>query len=294
MTTQLRKLLIISALIFSANSAFAQTSVDSTDPRQMALDIYSGINRGTEPATIALKLRRVIELFRYRCTRVSDYQVFTQRPNITDIKVKCSGDPLYGVTVASNGFVSVYGGNSILAPLDRRDSVILTFDAEGAVEDTSAFDGERLKEETMSRVMLGSEYDYIYLIGMLMILLGIVVVSAFVFVRLWRRKQGRKPRTRMKPMPKFRSGFSSEIKDRLIAESEEISKYIFRHESGIIVAVGKRGKRRLFLSVFGAQMYARWNIHLFEASEKDLEKINLQLADDVEEVEEGAEVPIPR
>lgn len=272
----------------------AQSNVDSSDPRQVALDIYSGVNRGTEPATIALKLRQAVEMFRYRCTRVTDYQIFTQRPNITDIKVKCSGDPLYGVTVASNGFISVYGGNSILAGLDRRDGIILSFDAEGGVDDTSGFDRERIQEETMSRVMLGGEYDYLYLAGMVMVLIGIMAVGVFAFVRLYRRKQGRKPRSRMKPMKRFRVGYSSELKDRIVDESKEVAKFVFKHDSGIFVAVGKRGKRRLFLSQFGATLYAKLNIRLLEATETEISKIDLKLSDEVEVIEEGEEVQVPR
>jgi len=141
--------------------------------------------------------------------------------------------------------------------------------------------------------MLGGEYDYLYLLGMLMLLFAIMIVMILVFLRLYRRKQGRKPRSRMKPMKKFRIGFSSEIKDQILAESEEVSKFVFRHDSGIVIGIGRRGKRRLFLSVFWAKMYARLNFHLFEASEEELANIDLQLADDVEIIDEGEELKVP-
>jgi len=293
MTGIMRTLLVAVFLLFATTGSMGQSNSDRTDPRQMALDVFSGIDRATEPATIALKLRQIIELFRYRCTRVSDYQVFTQRPNITDIKVKCSGDPLYGVTVASNGFVAVYGGNSMLAGLDRRDAVIYSFDAEGTVDDTSGFDFDRLKEETQLRASLGGEYDYVYLGGMLVLLLGIGILMLLVFFRVWRKKQGRKPRTRMKPMEKFKVGLSSEIKGRLFDEGVELAPYVHQHESGVIIAIGKRGKRRVFLSPFWAKIYARWGVHWFEATKEQLAAVDLNLPELAEMVEEGEEVRLP-
>ena len=289
-----RYFLVIALALFATSASFAQSRVDRNDPRQMALDVFSGIERGTEPATVALSLRRIIDLFRYRCTRVTDYQVFARRPNITDLKVKCSGDPLYGVTVASNGFVTVYGGNSILAGLDRRDAVIYSFDVEGTVDDTSGFDIDRIKEETQLRASLGGEYDYVYLGGMLLILLGFIFLMLMIFLRIWRKRKSRKPRARMKPMQKFKVGLSSEIKERLIEEGIEIAKYVHRHESGLFVAVGKRGKRRVFLSPFWAKLYARYGVRMFEAGEEELSDIDLNLPDVAEIVAEGEEVAPPR
>jgi hypothetical protein len=295
MNNKMRFIWVIMMLLGVSSASLAQSGASTHDPRQMALDAYSGINRGMEPASISLKLTEIIRLFRYRCTRVTDYQVFTQRPNITDIKVKCSGDSLYGVTVASNGFVAVYGGNSILASLDRRDGVIFSFDAEGTAADSSAFDLDRIQEETKARVLLGSEYDYVYLGIMLVMLFSIVLAMGIVAFRFWRRKKkGRKPRGRMKPMNKIRIGPSSDIKDQLVAEGTEIAKFVYQHESGLIVAIGKRGKRRLFFSPFWAKLYASRNIRFNEATEKQLSEIDLNLPDLAEIVDEGDEVQIPQ
>jgi len=271
----LRFSLLLAGLLGGSVVSHAQNQIDPADPRQMALDVYSGINRNLEPTTIALGLRNIIQLFRYRCTRVTDYQVYAVRPNLTDIKVKCSGDPIYGVTVASNGFLSVYGGNGILSALDRRDAPILSFDANDVLEDTSEIETQQLKDQAKGQIMLGSEYDYLYLIGMLMMVAGIAATMGFVWLRVWRRKQGRKPRQRMKPMEKHRVGISSKVKSQLLAESEEVAKYIHRHASGLFIAVGKRGKRRIFLSRFWAKLYANWNICFNEASQEQLAQLDL-------------------
>jgi len=271
----LRFSLALACLLAGSVASQAQNGSDQTDPRQMALDVYSGINRQLPPPTIALQLRKIIELFRYRCTRVTDYQIFAQRPNLTDIKVKCSGDPLYGVTVASNGFVSVYGGNGILSSLDRRDSSILSFEADDTLADTSEIAAQQLKEQAIARISLGSEYDYIYLIGILMMVGGVAAIMLFVWLKVWRRKQGRKPRGRMKPMEKHRVGISSDLKNQLLDESKSIEKYIHYHPGGLFIAVGKRGKRRIFLSRFWANLYANWSICFYEASKGDVERLGL-------------------
>lgn len=244
----------------------SQAQNNEGDPRQLALDIYSGINRGTTEAAIALKLRQVIEVFRYRCTRVTDYQVYSLRPNLTDLKVKCSGDPLYGVTVASNGFVTVYGGNGILAGLDRRDAIIYSFGSEGELAQDSRLTVEQALDDTAVRLELGDQYNFLYLMGMFMLIAAMGILGILVWVRIWKKKTGRKPRERMKPMHKHRVSLSSDQKNQLMEESEEVAKHVRKHPSGIFIATGKRGKRRLFASKFWAIAYARYSVRMFEAS----------------------------
>lgn len=252
------------ALVFGGASLPAYAQVVEEDPRQLALDIYSGINRGTPEATIAMKLRQVIEVFRYRCTRVTDYQVFAKRPNLTDLKVKCSGDPLYGVTVASNGYISVYGGNGILSGLDRRDALIYSFSSEGDLAQDSGLTVQQAIDDTAVRIELGDKYNYLYLMGIFMLLAAMLIVGTLVWVRIWRRKEGRKPRQRMKPMQKHKVSVTSSTKDQLLAESTEVAKYVHLHPSGIYIATGKRGKRRMFKSRFWALAYAKYGVRMFE------------------------------
>lgn len=253
-------------LLYASVHASVLAQSGEADPRQLALDIYSGINRGTPEASIALKLRQVIEVFRYRCTRVTDYQVYSLRPNLTDLKVKCSGDPLYGVTVASNGFVTVYGGNGILSGLDRRDALIYSFGSEGELSQDSSLTVEQALEDTSVRLELGDEYNYMYLLGMLTLIIAMGLLGILVWIKIWRKKAGRKPRQRMKPMKKHRVSLSSDVKSQLIAEGEEVAKYVHYHPSGVYIATGKRGKRRLFASKKWALAYAKYGIKLFETS----------------------------
>lgn len=240
------------------------------DPRQMALDVFSGVNRGSPPETIALKIMQLINAYRFACTRVSDYQVFAARPNLIDIKVKCSGEPLYGVTVASNGYVAVYGGNGMVSPLDRRDALILSFAADGRVESDSRITAGDAFDETVERLELGDQYNMMYVLAMFATLLAVVSAIALVWLRMWRHRKGKRRHHRgMKPLAKHAVAASSVIKDQLLKESTQISKKLYRHPSGVLIARGKHGKRRFFKSRFWATGYTMLGWRMFEAAAPD-------------------------
>ncbi|WP_262693727.1 hypothetical protein [Kordiimonas aquimaris] len=244
----------------------AQSLVDTDDPRQLALDVYSGINRAAPEATIAVRLQAVVRLFRYRCTRLTDYQVFAQRTNIIDLKVKCSGDTLYGVTVASNGYVTVYGGNGILSGLNRSDGLIYSFDNEGELSGDSSLTVNQAFGETVDRLDLEDEVNVASIVGIVTITFAFILVFTIVWWRAWKFKQTRKPRERMKPMHKHRVGASSSLKDEYLEESKEVVKNVFKHPDGFYIGRGKSGKRRFFKSAMWAKTYAARGWRLFEIS----------------------------
>ncbi|WP_417456077.1 hypothetical protein [Kordiimonas sp.] len=240
------------------------------DPRQMALDIFSGVNRGSPPETIALKITQLINAYRFRCTRVTDYQVFGARPNLIDIKVKCSGEPLFGVTVASNGYVAVFGGNGMVSPLDRRDALIYSFAADGRVESDSRITAGDAFDETVERLELGDQYNMMYVLAMFATLLAVVSAIALVWLKMWRHRKGKRRHHRgIKPMAKHAVAASSVIKDQLLKESTQISKKLFKHPSGVLIARGKKGKRRFFKSRFWATTYTLLGWRMFEAGAPD-------------------------
>ena len=258
--------LILTGFIASAPPAGAQTLIDTDDPRQLALDIYSGVTRRGEPAIIALRLQALVRIFRYRCTRLTDYQVYSQRTNIVDFKAKCSGDPLYGVTVASNGYVAVYGGNGILSGFNRTDGLILSFAGDGDLQGDSSLTVEQAVGNTVERLDLDNEVNAISVVGIVSGMLGFILLFALIWWRAWKHKLTRKPRERMKPMQKHRVSASTNDKDLFVAESEEVSKNIYRHPIGFFIARGKRGKRRFFKSRIWARLYASLGLRLFEIS----------------------------
>lgn len=250
-----------------SSGVYAQLSLDSLDPRQMAHDIYSGVNRGSPPASVALKIAEVIRVYRFRCTRVTDYQVFVQRPNLLDIKAKCSGDPLYGVTVASNGYVAVYGGNGMVSALDRRDALIYSFGATGQLESDSRLTADEAFDETVERLQLGDDWNLMYVLAMFAVILAGVIAIAAVWFRMWqKRKSKQKHRRKVKPMARHTVQATTSVKDQLLKESERVAANIYKHPSGMYIARGKRGKRRFFRSRTWAAMYRSFGVRMFETS----------------------------
>lgn len=254
------------ATVFVPQPAFGQSLINTDDPRQLALDIYSAVNRGSDPAAIAVRLQSLVRVFRFRCTRLTDYQIFTQRTNIVDFKVKCSGDPLYGVTVASNGYVSVYGGNGIISSFNRNDGLILIFDNEGDLAGDRSLTVGQAVGETVDRLELQEDINVVYVMGTVATTLGFILIFSLIWWRAWKFRQTRKPRQRMKPMHKHRVSASSRVKDAFLEESHQVVKNVYKHPRGFFIARGKRGKRRFFNSLFWAKVYASRGWRMFEIS----------------------------
>ncbi|TNE67140.1 MAG: hypothetical protein EP335_02070 [Alphaproteobacteria bacterium] len=262
----LRKLVfVLFASICTAAGASAQILDIQNDPRQLGLDIFGGINREVPPATTALKLSQLIQIYRFRCTRVTDFQLYNVRPNLIDMKVKCSGDPLYGVTVASNGYVAVYGGNGMLAGLDRRDSVIYSVAADGTVEGVSRISADEALEETLTRLQQGDDFNLAYMGGMLGMIAFVILAGSLIWFKAWKNRKG-KPRKRrtVEPLRRTASVASTAAKDILILQSERIMPHIYKHPSGIFIAQGRRGKRRFFSSLLWAVAYRSLGWKLFQ------------------------------
>lgn len=258
--------LVLTGFFAAAPAATAQNLIDTTDPRQLALDIYSSVQRAGDPAPIALRLQAVIRIFRFRCTRLTDYQIFAQRTNIVDFKAKCSGDPIYGVTVASNGYVAVYGGNGILSGFNRTDGLILSFANDGDLQGDSSLTVEQAVGETVERLDLEDEVNLFSVLGIIAGTFGFILAFSLIWWRAWKFKQSRKPRERMKPMAKHRVGASTSDKDLFVDESREVGKGIYKHPDGFFISRGRRGKRRFFKSFFWAKLYATRGWRMFEIS----------------------------
>lgn len=252
-------------LVLMVASAAGQAQT-SDDPREVGLDLFSQLTSNAPPDAIAVRLDALVKLFRFQCLRLTDYQMFGEPANIINLKVKCSGDPLYGVTVAANGYVSVYGGNGMLEPFDPRDGTIYGIRADGGVD---ALKGPSVGEKVKGaapRVASNVE-QLVYFGGALLLILLIFAGFLRLWLRSWRR-QGKRPL--IKRHDKRTAPVTSSYKDRLIDESEQIARHIYRHPQGFFIARGGRGRRRLFKSRFGAQLYTSFNIKFLEVSAKKL------------------------
>ncbi|WP_374762806.1 hypothetical protein [Yunchengibacter salinarum] len=243
----------------SGVSAQAQQTGDKADPRTLALDIFQAVKRQDPPASIARDLTILVRLFRFRCSRLTDFQTYEEARNRMDFKIKCSGSPLYGVTVASNGYVSVYGGNGIINGLDRRDGLIYSFAADGVLAGDSALGVDEAVEQSMARIRMGDRYSPAYLAMAMAVLFFILISGLLLWVRAWRQRS-----TDKLAGMHLHYSVASAFKDQLLRESRRVIAHVYRHPEGFYIVRGKHGKRRFFGHLPNALLYRMFGWKLFE------------------------------
>ncbi|WND01367.1 hypothetical protein QGN29_07300 [Temperatibacter marinus] len=235
--------------------------------QEIALSVYTSIRQDDRPETIAIQLVQAIKHFRYNCPRINEYQLYHQQPNMAVLKVSCLAAPVYGISVASNGYISVYGGNGMLAPVKREDGRIYAFKADGSLEPEVTPALRHYLDQGLEKVRMGDDNNTFYMSVAISILGFVALASSFMWIRSWRR---------MSQAKAYNSTIPSAIKDELLEESTMIREKIFKHPTGIYIAQGRRGKRRLFHSFLPAWLYKKFSI-------KFREMANLPRPDDLEE-----------
>ncbi len=258
-------LLCLYVILLPINVGFAQDrnqQQTGNDLRTLAVDIHLSLNRESTPEAIALKLTNAIQLFRSECSEVTDFQIYSKNQNLSTLKVKCSTSPLYGVSVGSNGYMSVYGGDGIIAGLDRRDGVIYSFGVDGKLEPTEGLTVDSVLNETAARLQNNDKFSPIYILLFILMVLIIIALSIILSLGLWRRSTSRKDADAQL----FSRRVSKETKDQLTNESKALFAGIFRHPTGIYIVRGKSGHRRFFASIFWALSYRYLRSRIFEVS----------------------------
>lgn len=248
-----------------AQTELAQNSQQSRDPQQQALEIFNSLRQQLPPETIAMRLESFVQLYRYGCDHIGSYQVFLDRPNLIDIKVKCTGQPIYGISIAANGYGAVYGGNGMVRSFDPRDGLIYTFAPDGNLASTSRMSIIDAVQESSKRAALDGEDDKLSFVVMAMLTAASIFVIVAFGLRITRRQRRRK-RSKRKP----HSGLSpilpmgSDQKDQLLDASEMLKKGLYKHPEGFYIAIGPRGKRRVFAFRLWASLYRRYGWKMFE------------------------------
>ncbi|UTW55111.1 hypothetical protein [Kordiimonas sp. SCSIO 12610] len=253
-------------MLFSGYSyASAQDTVPNQaagDVRTLAVDIHLSLNRDNTPDAIAFKLTQAIQLFRSPCEEVTDFQIYSRSQNLTVLKAKCKATPLYGISVGSNGYISVYGGDGIIAGFDRRDGVIYSFGLDGNLEASDGITIDNILDETAARLQSGDDFSPVYILLFVVIVLIIIAISIVMSLGLLRRRSSR----READTQLFSRRVSKETKDQLTQESKKLIANIFKHPSGIYIVRGKSGHRRFFASLIWALSYRYFSTRLFESS----------------------------
>lgn len=198
--------------------------------RVIGSGLYEALNQG-DNATAADLLHSAVEALGGRCAAVRQFQLFQVADDNRTLKLACAGQPLYAVTVNSHGHMMLSGGDGHVRPMNPADGPIWTQSV--AREGT----GPGVRRALM---VLG--------------VAGAVLLLAYAVMR-WYRHQ------RSAAISRWR-GFSSSDKDALVSESREVFPNIFAHPSGLYIARGRHGKRRLFRTLLLAYLYRSLGIKL--------------------------------
>ena len=250
-----------------ALAAPIQNQLDAPrDKASIATDLFSAVTLDYDQEQVASYMREALTVSRRACDRVSDYQVYLQQPNRLVLKVKCPGRPIFGLTVANNGFLSVYGGDGIIASFAVTDGPVVTLRdpaataAETAQRDTAAAAGEIPGEEQPALPQNEPAVApwIIASIAVNVFMIGALVIAAF-FIWKWVKTKQTETQTITE-----RSKFSSSDKDTFLNESEEILPDIFQHPDGLYIARGRHGKRRVFPILITAILYRDYGVKFLE------------------------------
>lgn len=244
---------IFISFLSAHHASYAQDRTQSA--QEISLGIYSALRQGGRPEGIAVQLSRAIVFFRQSCSRLNEYQVYHEQPNMIVLKVSCIAAPPYGVSVAANGYLAVYGGNGILAPLDPRDGRIYAFRPDGTLEPEASIELRRYLQRGVEKAKMGDPNNLFYLMVAFSLLAVIVLVAVYMWVRNWRR---------MSYSAAYNNLIPSEVKDALLAESVKLAPRLYQHGDDFYIARGRRGKRRLFKTRLGAEFYKRFSLKFGE------------------------------
>ncbi len=232
------------------------------DKASIATDLFAAITLKFESRQIAAYLKEALIVSRRLCERVADYQVFLEQPNRVVIKAKCPGRPIFGITVANNGFLSVYGGDGMLASFSVTDGPVVTLQSEEVVVAEYQTDQPREAEKEPQAVPMPARPPISpWIIASLAInifVIGALLIGVF-FIWKWIGTKQEKP----VKAPR-NSRFSSSDKDDLLTESKEILPDIFQHPDGVFIVRGRHGKRRIFPIIITAILYRDYGVKLFE------------------------------
>lgn len=227
---------------------------------EAAPDLFLLLTLDYKPDDIAGGLAMAIRRSGRSCERVSDYQVFTRTETMRTLKVKCPGQEVYGLTIWRNGNAVIYGGDGMLRALDPDDGPVVTIygsplpggagTAKGRAPQITAAPTAVVTERPNTPIWL------VIAIAANVFLLSVIGIGVLLF---WRAEGAKATRTAVHV-----SGLTSDDKDRLTDESREVLPDIYHHPTGLFIARGRHGKRRLFRNLLFALAYRDWGLKLRE------------------------------
>lgn len=236
----------------------------------VAEELFRALSEEGSQDTVAPLLAEALQGAGAICAKVQDYQVYSATAGYRTLKVKCAEQPLFALTVQDNGQIQIAGGDGSVQPFNPNEGPVVTIlgvraDAylseqrrKGNLRVASESEGSRGAHSVglsmpngrtgESGRLLASPLSIIIFNLLVALIFGAAVIKAV------RRRRG----------DDEVSAFTSELKDQLIEDSQEILPDIFQHADGLFIVKGRKGKRRVFKVLFFAYIYKSYGIKIFE------------------------------
>lgn len=230
--------------------------------------VYRALTDG-DPGAFAGFLRDAINSLGGICPNVTAFQRVGPKGKLLTFKVRCGKRPLYILSVDETGRMLVDGGDGRVPAMLASDGEVMDGSGEPVNGDKAAKgkkgdDEIPLDEVTKAGPVAVSSvgaaaHPKVWLKWVAMVVVAISILGAIALFLRFNAPNGAAPRHSSAPRR-----YPSELKDAMIAESQEVHPDMWLHESGVYIIRGRHGKRRVFAHRWNAMIYYRWGYKVLQ------------------------------
>ena len=261
----------VAAPAASVNEAEAlQPKPEESKAVALGKQTFIALNEGGNVREIAGLLRDSVNSLGGICPNVTHYQVYRQTITVTTLKVACTNRPLYLLSVDTDGGMLADGGDGQVEPMDSADGTITAAPLAEASNKTyvdpkagAAAIGAKpavaggVVSSGPAAAAGGGDTPLGWMRWLFALIAMLVAFIAYTIYRSFTR-----PAMVATPRVQLDRRYSSEDKDTLVEESQEIGSSMWVHPSGLYIVRGRHGKRRIFPNWAFAQIYHVWGIKI--------------------------------
>lgn len=232
---------------------------------------FIALNEGGNVREIAGLLRDSVNSLGGICPNVTHYQVYRQTITVTTLKVACTNRPLYLLSVDTDGGMLADGGDGQVEPMNSEDGTITAAPLAERSEKTyidpkagaaaigapPAPEGGGVVSSGPAAAAGGGDTPLGWMRWLFALIAMLVAFIAYTLYRSFTR-----PAMVSTPRVRLDRRYSSDDKDKLVEESQEIGSAMWVHPSGLYIVRGRHGKRRIFPNWAFAQIYHVWGIKI--------------------------------
>jgi hypothetical protein len=253
----------------SADALSLEPKPEESKAVALGKQAYVALTQGGNVREIAGLLRDSINSLGGVCPNVTHYQVYRQTITVTTLKVACTNRPLYLLSVDADGGMLADGGDGQVEPMDSEDGTITAAPVADGTQKTYVDPRVGVQVAVpmprgggvVSSGPAGEGQPGNAPLGWMRWLFAVIAaLVAFIAYTVY-RSFTRPALVTASPALQVRR-YSSEDKDRLVEESQQLSSNMWAHPSGLYIVRGRHGKRRIFPTWAFAQIYHVWGIKI--------------------------------